>query len=322
MQRTVAPLAQHRDLGSRICISIVTVTGIYEMVHVDCAFRLCRIDIGTYATLQFQLTATTVLHLQLYRAQRTVVLTDLVQLTCPISSPAAAILRAGRTCICIRTVDETAITPVTPRVHNDPCTDLVLVHLSGNTVSVQVELNTVVPSDHCNGMIHLGTPCMDIVHIAYACGSIVCRCRNPLPITATGNAKTYQTAAMEIRVTCMVVQPCLCCQASGFSTHMIWVGGWLQHTVEESLVPFLIALHPTEVIIIGIRIAAVDTAGSDTAIGLGTRDTHMLHKCILAAITVCKQPHKVRRIAVVQIRCICITERVHLMSEHIADTAC
>ena len=48
----------------------------------------------------------------------------------------------------------------------------------------------------------------------------------------------------------------------------------------------------------------------------------MLHKLILATVAIGQQPHEVRRIAVVQVRRISIAERVHLMSEHIADTAC
>ena len=322
MQSAVAPLTQHRNLWCRIRITVVTVTSILEMMHVYCIVRFRGCQVVTDTTLQLQLTATTILNLQLYCTQWTIVLANLVQLTCPIAAPTAAILGTRRTCICVWTVDETAITPVTPRVYDNPGTYLVLVHLTGNTVTVQVKLDTVIPTDHCQGMVDTRSPGMDIVHVHHACSSIVRRTGNPLPVTAAGYTKANQTATVEILVSCMVVQPCLCSQATFLGTQMIRDVRRLLHTVEETLVPFVIALHPTKVRVLGICITSVDAARSDTAIGLGTWHTHILHKRILAAVTIGQQPNKVRRIAVVQVRRISITERVHLVSEHIADSAC
>ena len=113
MHLAIGPLSQHRSLWSWIGFATMSVTGIAEVVHVDYAFRLCRIQVGTDTHLQLHLTAARIVHLQLYGAQWTIVLASMIEFACPPSIE-LTIRCKGWASMGIGTIDETVVAPTAP----------------------------------------------------------------------------------------------------------------------------------------------------------------------------------------------------------------
>ena len=174
MVQLTVPVTQHGDCRSRICIAVVTITAITEVVHVGDVIGFCGIQIGAYTYLQKQFATVGIVHLQLDGTQGTEVLAGMIELAAPVAGcHLTCSLIAYRTGKLIGTIDEALVLPVAPTVDDNPCTLLVLIYLTGNTVVVKVELDAVVPTNHGHGMVHLCTPAVNIVHACHT-GSIIC----------------------------------------------------------------------------------------------------------------------------------------------------
>ena len=120
----------------------------------------------------------------------------------------------------------------------------------------------------------------------------------------------------------MVPQPVLHCLATFLSTYAYGEVCGLQHTVVHRLVPFVVALHPTEVIVCLLLITEERRVGLST-IGSSRGHTHLGDKLILTLTgRVGMQPHEVRRVVVVGIRAIEVTIGSQFVAKHIADTRC
>ena len=114
VQFTIGPTSEHRHLGSRIAITIISVTSIGEVYEGNGILRRCSIEVGTDTCTQGQFTTAAIVHLELDGAQGTIVLTYTVDLGGPEVIGHGTILIEGRHAMSIGTVDKATILPVAP----------------------------------------------------------------------------------------------------------------------------------------------------------------------------------------------------------------
>ena len=315
------PVTQHGYCRSRICIAMVAVTAITEVVHVGDVVGFCSIEVGTYTHLQKQFATVTVGHLQLNGTQGTEVLAGMIELTAPVATGHFTCgLVADRTGILIGTVDETLVFPIAPAVNDNPGTLLVLARFTSLTVVVKVELDAVIPANHGYGMVHLGTPAVNITHASHTGSIIGCSLGDILPHTARGHTKTDKATCLEVQVAGMVIEPCLGSQTTFLGVHCQGIGCGAQHTVGDGIHPLVIACHPTKVIIRLLLITEERAIGL-AAINLGIGHTNELHELVLAVITIGEKPHEVGGILVLGHLAAHVAQGVDFMGEHVADTA-
>ena len=199
----IHPTAQHGNFWCRV--SPQGVACITEMLEGNGLLRPGGIQILGYTGREQQLTTMTIVHQQFDGTQRTIILPDDIS--------------TGRPCPCvvihskailIRTIDEALVLPaIAPRVGDNPGSYLVFFHLANDTVTIQVELDTVVISTDRKCMVKGIAPCLDILHAHNTCSLVGYGVGNSSPGTIGSNTYTGHTTAMHSSVSTVVIEPLL-----------------------------------------------------------------------------------------------------------------
>ena len=105
-------------------------------------------------------------------------------------------------------------------------------------------------------MVNLCTPCLEVVLAVYTGCLVGLGVRNPAIVhaVAAGNTDTADTAGLEACVAVVVPQPVLHGLASLLGANVHREVGWREHPVVHGLEPLVIALHPTEVVVLAVLV--------------------------------------------------------------------
>ena len=106
--------------------------------------------------------------------------------------------------------------------------------------------------------------------------------------------------------------------ATGFGAHVVRETHRPFHAVVHGGKPFIVSLHPSEVIvgrvliakIFGVSLAAVESC---------RWDADVCHKGVLAGVAVGEQPREMGRVIVFGLRAVEVAEGVDFVGEHVAD---
>ena len=226
---------------------------------------------------------------------------------------------AYRIAILIGTINETLVLPaVAPRVGNNPCSYLVFINLTYDTVSVKVELYAVVVSAYSKSMIESIAPCLDILHASHACCLVGWGRRDGGPSAISSHADTSHTTSVHSRIATIIIKPFL-----KFLPTFWGVGGSktdiVGNLVPHGAIPLIITLHPPIIRII-VSLGAKESAIGASSIGGNVRNAYTTCYVYYVAGLIGKQPCEMGRILILRQGGIEVAIAVHLVSEHIANT--
>ena len=231
----------------------------------------------------------------------------------------------SRSTQCIGNINKTVVSPASPWVYEDPSTFFVLsqsvIGLSVFTIWVQIEFQSVIPTNNCHGVIDRAAPFVKIL-LSYNAGGGICISFSDSLQTYLGSTATdtYDTTGFERFVAVMVVQPAFYCVTSFFCTRVKWKITGRTQTIEHGSVPFLVAVHPSAVVLVGFT-EAVDRTIRETAIYRHTWNTCCNGKLVFRRTIIWEWVHKVWRQTIVVRRCVCIAICIQLFRKHVSDTA-
>ena len=251
MQFAVGPFTEHGHLGSRHGVAVAAVAGVAEVLHGHEHVGLGGVEVGRDADAEQEFAAAGVVHAELDGAQGAVVLAHPVDFGLPPARVAhGAVGIEPGSGMRIGAVNEAVVAPVgPPGVDDNPSADLVGRLFAVDAVAVEVELNAVVVAHDGEGVVDLGAPFGHILLFGYADG-VVGGCRGyALPASGAGYADAYDAAGVEVGVAGMVPEPVFQQFAAFLSFDTDGEMGGCPHAVEHGGVPFVVARHPTEVVV-------------------------------------------------------------------------
>ena len=319
VQPAVGPASQHGRGGfeAPLAARAASVAGKFEMLHRHGELRLCGCRIGGNAHAQPQFAAARVVHAHLQRAQRPVVFAGVVKL----GLPRPAFVLAHGEAILVGAVDEALVGPaVAPRVDDDPGSALVLARFAIKAVAVQVEDGAVVIPHDGQGMVHAVSPACHILFphqpgSFVLSGGVVC---HVALFAGAGHADAANAARVKRRVAAMVPEPVLHQFASLFGVEPIGRERVVRNAVLHGFKPFVVALHPAEIVGAAVLVAEEARIGrSAVCRGVGHAVGH--RHALFPRVAVCQQPGEVRRIDMVRGAGRVAAQGIDFVGEHVAD---
>ena len=267
VQASVGPFAEHRYLGRGVGVTAVAIASVFEVVEGDGSLGLRGVQVAGDTCAEADFRTARIVHLQTDGAQRTVVFANAIYLGEPpgvITKGAVSVEPSSA--IGVGAIDETIVAPGAPGVGNNPGTYLVGTLLALDAVAIEVKLDAVVVAHNRQGVVHARTPFVDVIFVGNACSIVGCGRGDALPITTAGHTDTYDTTAVEVGVAIVVPEPVLHSLATFLRSHADGEVGRLEHTIVHGFVPFVVACHPSEVVVRFLLIAKQAGIGL-TAIG-------------------------------------------------------
>ena len=278
------------------------------------------------------LRAVVVLHRHFHRALGRVAATVDIHIRCPVS---LGLVRRDTRGGChslgdtaahgVRAIDKSLVSPVAPRVGDNPCAVLVLaeavVSLAHRAVAVQVELHAVVISDDGHGMV---TPVQVPVHHVFLAGEAIAviggRGGNFTGLCAGDtHAYTHDATAVPVgRIIVVVVEIVLQGLLSFRRLHALRETYRPGDTVLHRIIKGGIALHPSPVAFVELR-PAVDGTFVAPAIDVGRREAYIESHLVLARSMVGEGVLEHRCQLVLGQGSIGVVVRVHLRSHHVTN---
>ena len=267
VQASVGPFAEHRYLGRGVGVTAIAIASILEVVEGDGSLRLRGVEVTGDTSAEADFRAARIVHLQADGAQRAVVFANAIYLGEPpgVIAEGAIAIEPG-SAISVRAIDETIVAPAAPGVGNNPGTYLVGTLLAFDAVTIEVEFNAVVVAHNRQGVVHARTPFANVIFVGNACSIVGCGRGDALPFATAGHTDTYNTTAVEVGVAIVVPEPVLHSLATFLRSHADGEVGRLEHTIVHGFVPFVVACHPSEVVVRLLLIAKQAGIGL-TAIG-------------------------------------------------------
>ena len=319
MQPPVGPATQHGrgSFQPPLAARAASVAGKFEMLHRHGELRLCGCRIGGNAHAQPQLAAARIVHTHFQRAQRPVVFAGVVKL----GLPRPAFVLAHGEAILVGAVDEALVGPaVAPRVDDDPGSALVLARFAIKAVAVQVEDGPVVIAHDGQGVVHAVAPPRHIFFAHEAGRAVFARgvVGHAALLAGAGHADAADAARMKRRVAAVVPQPVLHQFASLFGVEPIGRERVVRNAVLHGFKPFVVALHPAEVVGRAVLVAKEGRVGRPAVHrGVGHAVGH--GHALLARVAVGEQPGEVGGIDVLGPLRRVAPQGIDFVGKHVAD---
>ena len=320
MQFSICPFSEHRSLRIHTQSGLTvpaSVPGKFEVFHFDRTFGFSGSRIRCNAHRQFQLASSRIIHQQTKRTHRPVFFPHMIKFRVPSPS----FLLPYRKTVFIRTIDKAFVSPsVSPGIDDDPGATLILIPLTVDLITVQIEDNPVVIADNGQGMVHPIPPAGHVFLSDHpGCPVSSLRIISYWPLLAgTGHTDTADTAYTKRIVTLMIPQPVFYILTPLFRINAIRRKRIVRNAVEHRRIPFVIALHPTEIRVRTILITEQTGISGSTVNG---RIGHTIGPghTFLSGIAVGQQPGEVGGIDMFRTVGRIPPISVHLMRKHVAD---
>ena len=323
VQFAVGPVAEHRNGRGGVRVAVVAVAGKLEVLKGHGHVGLRCAQVGRHAGAEEEFAAARVVHLQFNGSLRRVVFAHLIDFGCPPGRAAQfAVARKPCAAVSVGAIDEAVVHPArAPGVHDDPRAHLVLGGFARHAVAVEVKLYAVVVAHDCEGVVHRRAPFLHIVLSVHLRGDVGGGRGNHARSQGAGHADARDAAAVKIRVAVVVPQPVLHRLSSRLGAHVEGEVAGRFHAVLHGGIPFVVALHPAEVVGGAVLVAEERGVGLSAVEG-GGGHAHFRHKLVLARVAVGEQPHEVGGIIVFRLFAVEVAVGVEFVGKHVADARC
>ena len=320
VERAVGPASEHRDGRRGVRVAVVAVAGKLKVLEGHGHVGLRCVEVGRYAGAEEEFAAARVVHFEFDGAFRRVAFAHLVDFGLPPGRAAQfAVARKPCTAVGIGAIDEAVVHPVrAPRVHDDPRAHLVLRGFARHAVAVEVKLEAVVVAHDCEGVVHRRAPFLHII-LSVGAGGDVCGGRgHHARSQGACHADARDAAAVKIRVAVVVPQPVLHRLSSRLGAHVEGEVAGRFHAVLHGGIPFVVALHPAEVVGGAVLVAEERGVGLSAVEG-GGGHAHFRHELVFTRVAVGEQPHEVGGIVIFRLFAVEAAVGVEFVGKHVAD---
>ena len=308
----VDPASQHGHLGSGVYVGVVSC--ILEVLKGYSSIGFGSVEVFRDASHQKQFASARIIHLDANGSKGAIVASDDMRAGSP--SP-----RIGSDGIAefIGAINESVVFPsVAPRVCDNPGAYLILSLLSADAISVEVEFYSVVVSADGKGMIISVAPRFHIFHSRYSRKPVGWRGGNSSPRAVGSHTDAGNASCRQRSVATMVVEPFFQFLSSFGSIGRSAHAEASCRAVPHCRVPFIISLHPAEIVIVARLVSEKSRIGSSPVgchVGHAVGSSHYL----LVGVVPREEPREVGRQLVLRQRGIGVAIAVELVGKHIAD---